>query len=379
MLSSVSSKKVGYYLCIMICFLFPRAGEPAEKSLSTQVSMIQEAEDYLSIKPEHSWQLLLEMGDYNQLPHKQQLRFFLTKYRVARALKKTTEMEDALREVSRFQGHTFFDEKKVTILSSLGLFFRAKLKYQAAMASYLCALDYADKPRQHLSLINSIAVITRQLGQLDLSELIYRRAIPLADSLDLHTNSASLRNNLGTVLMDKEKFDRATDYFYQAFEISQNNLRRKSYLLNGLNLMFSSLMSGELSYFRRLDDPLRRLLVSHPEDDFSNAYYLWISALYKVKTSGIISEEEKKQLELSLQHVTNPKLNQLLVKHIAPLAGLKIEPKHELANTHLESLTIKEQEGWFELFPLCEWDKLRVVAPQDITEFLSPFFSIDNK
>lgn len=366
----------GYLLSIAF-FLFPSSGALAEKSFATEVSTIQEAEDYLSINPHYSWQLLSEMSEYNHLPIKQQLRLFLTKFRVAMTLKNTSDMEDALEEVARYQTHPLFHEKRVSTLSSLGLYFRFNYKYEAAKASYLCALGYVEKPKLPLSLINSVAIIARQRGQLDLAERIYRRTIPIADSENLTANRSSLRNNLGAVFMDRGNFNEATEYFYQALQISQKNLRRKSYLLNSLNLMFSSLVSGDFLYFQRLDEPVKRLLASHSEDDFSNAYYLWVSALYKIKTSGTLTDVEKNRLENVLHHVTNPKLTQLLVMHVAPQAGLQIELPPKPNKAYIDLKAIKSEEYWFNLFPQCEWEKLQEIMPGGIWEYLSPFYSIE--
>jgi len=135
------------------------------------------------------------------------------------------------------------------IHASLGLSYMQQGKNDVAMAKLKRALEFEpDLPEAH----HYIAVLYERLGQLDLAEQHYQRA------LRLDAQNASLQNNYGTFLCNQSRFADSEKHFLAALKDPLYKNPDETYE----NLGLCALRTGEQS---KADGYLRKALQINPK------------------------------------------------------------------------------------------------------------------
>jgi len=304
------------------------------------IALLQEAEDYLKVKPSKSIQLLKQIKNLSQQSSTFVIRWHIIKIRAAVSTNQLIEIQQSLAQIYTLKKHPYFIQKLPTILSAAGIYLRRSGYYAEAEIATICALKFSTSDRQRLSLTNSLALISRQLDQYRKAERLYKEATVLANKLNNKQMLATIANNRGAMALDLNKFEQAEKYFRQSLAGYQAVSKRSGNITAGLNLLFVFLLQNELLNYQRLFTPINKLTNAFPNKS-KQALLLWLHWTYKSMAGDIITQEVKNSLHIAFNQIESVKLKLLVKKHLA--ARLLIELKLPVKN-RLEPLN----QAWIE-------------------------------
>jgi len=286
-------------------------------------ALLQEAEDYLKVKPSKSIQLLNQIQDLAKQSSKFTIRWHIIKIKAAVSTNHLTEIQQSLAQIYILKKHPYFIKNLPTILSAAGIYLRRSGFYAEAELATICALQYSTSDKQRLSLINSLALISRQLGQHTEAERLYVKATALAKKLNSKQMLATIANNRGAMALDLNKLEQAERYFRHALAGYQAVSKRSGNITVGLNLLFVFLLQNDLLNYQRLYSPINKLTKAFPNKS-KHALLLWIHWTYKVMIGEALTENTKNSLIIAFNEIESVKLKSLVKRHLAVRLSINV-------------------------------------------------------
>ncbi|MDK1288156.1 tetratricopeptide repeat protein [Pseudoalteromonas umbrosa] len=337
---------IGQVVIIAIGLLFSSILN-ASPSIEQQMEMLQEAEDYLTVKPSQSLRILALSSDVEKLPLGLQIRWHVLRVRASVPTNQLMLLEQSLKALFAFSAHPYFEDKLPSILSALGIWLRRKGHLQEADISLQCALQYAQNESQRLTLINSRALVARHMGKYPDAISLYQEAALLAQQQHNASMMATINNNLGAIALDLANYDEADVYFRAALAGYQRIDKRSGHITAGTNLLFLFLLKGEMLNYQRLYSPIKALTDGFPNQS-KKALLTWINTAHLVKQGGHISGQARQNLQVAYTQLESHQVKLLVVTHLVPIVQVTLPALPTRKSTPFLA-------PWFKKVQDCRW------------------------
>ncbi|KZN45016.1 tetratricopeptide repeat protein [Pseudoalteromonas luteoviolacea] len=319
----------------------------ARPSIEQQMDMLQEAQDYLTVKPSQSLHILASISDVEALPLGLQIRWHVLRVRASVPTNQLVQLEQSLQALFALSTHSYFKDNLPSVLSALGIWLRRKGYLQEADISLQCALKYAKNASQQLTLINSRALVARHMGKYPDAISLYKEAALLAKKQRNISMMATIDNNLGAIALDLANYDEADVYFRAALAGYQRIDKRSGHITAGTNLLFLFILKDEILNYQRLYSPIKALTDGFPNQS-KKALLTWIHAAYIVKQGGHMSDQARQNLQTAYSQLESHQVKLLVGMYLAPIVKVTLPP---LPTRKLTLFTAP----WFKQVQDCRW------------------------
>ncbi|AOT06900.1 hypothetical protein [Pseudoalteromonas luteoviolacea] len=308
---------------------------------------LKEAEDYLRVDPSRSLKLLHDIPKLHSLTDVQQLRWHIAAMRASVPTGDMKQLIDSLEVIFHHQKHPYFMDKLVSITSATGIWLRKNHYIHDAQTSLECSYKHAINDRQKLTITNSLALLARQLDELEKAKALYAKAKQLARIADRKNLLAIIENNQGMIALEEGNIGQAELHFRAALAGYQNIDKRSGQISAGVNLLFVFVIQQQWVNFQRLYSPTETLALAFP-NTAKQALLLWLNTRFKHMHGEPLTRGEKAQLIEAFEQLDDDRIRALVSSHLT--AGMDIsipiksKPKAKRFN-----------RPWFEKVTRCDW------------------------
>ncbi|MBQ4850289.1 tetratricopeptide repeat protein [Pseudoalteromonas sp. MMG012] len=306
-----------FFIIVFLLTMFVNASQSGIDSL------LDEAEDYLVVKPSRTLTLLNQVNNLASYTDNTQIRWHLLKLRASVSTNRLVEMDSSIEQLQSYQHSAYFKDNLVTIFSAIGIWFRRSGFPQYANASLSCALTYAKNPKQRLALINSKALVARYLKKYRRAEVLYEQATSIATKHNNKIKLATIANNLGVIALDKKEYERAEHYFRRALKGHQNNDNRAGNVTAGLNLLFLFTLQNQVVNYQRLYEPIAALTNAFP-NKAKQALLFWIRTMHNAKGQPVTDNRLKVRLANEFSMLESRRVKQLVKFYFAEKLAVEV-------------------------------------------------------
>lgn len=307
----------------IMCFLaffshFCCAQRSDTQSTERVFTILQEAEDHLSVLPEKSYALLKNNASLtDQLDSEQLTRWYLAQMNASASLVDNDSLNDVLTNLAALNNTAYFSDNFARIINNLGAWFRREGYLEEARKSFLCALDTELTLNAKTRALMNIAVVERNLNHtetaLELNQLAHKLALENGSEDWL----AIIENNMGVLMYARQEYAQAEIHFTTAMDINQRLVRRSGEILSGLNLLLSFYQQKKDDMFMRLYPRFERMLLRDP-DTVRSAYLKLMHIAFQLRRGEIklvdaqpVAQQEYEQVkDRSLQAFLFPILTE---------------------------------------------------------------------
>ena len=337
-------------LTILALLVFPiHASDAISKDRLT--SMLAEAEDYLSVKPSKSLEILSRPNDLSLLSESQFFRWHITSIRASLSLNNLSIMENSIKALITHKSATEFEHRIVPILSSIGIWLRKSGYLKQAKLTLVCALKHNQIEGNKVKLLTSIAIVSRHLNQNEYAINTYNIAKSIAKNENISSSLATIENNLGVLALENDEVTNAEQHFRSALAQHQKNSNRSGNIISGINLLQAFLIQNKQLDYQRLSPSITRLTKAFPNASRQGTLF-WLNTVFELRQGVKLTDRVKAQLVKSFNNISDQKLQFSLNKHFADELNISINLANETSQESLPPL-------WLNQITQCDWKKLK--------------------
>jgi tetratricopeptide (TPR) repeat protein len=310
-------------------------------------AQLDEAEAYLTVNPAQTLKILHAIKDLASTPQEQQMRWYLLQLRAAVPTNQIDTLYPSLEFLFSRTESEFFTQNSTSILSGLGIWLRRNDYFSDAQTALQCASDATKEPQLKLMLLNSLALVSRQIGDYKHALTIYSSAIGLAEEKGYTNVSAMFHNNMGLLALEQGDFAFAKTQLRQSLEQYQSIDKRAGVISASINLLYVALMQNDLVDFERLHDRTQALTDAFPSKT-KKALLFWLKTRYDQLNQIPISEQQKVRLLLAYSELADDKVRLSVHKYLAPELNVTTQIP---VTPPVKSFTAP----WFSQVKVCKW------------------------
>ncbi|SFD12809.1 tetratricopeptide repeat protein [Pseudoalteromonas denitrificans] len=332
---------------ILLIFITSSFTSQASPSHNKAIELLQEAEDYLRVKPSHTLKLLKQIKNLSKQPDKVIIRWHIIRARASISTNNLSIIEASLEQVMMFQNHPYFIQQLPTILRTSGIWLRKSGYFEQADSLFNCALQLTKNLQIRLYIKNSQGLVARHLGHYVKAKHLFLEAKRLSTKLGSQKFSATAENNLGSVAIDLGKLAEAEQHYRTALVGYQKTAKRSGNVTAGINLLFVFLLQDQLLNYQRLYPPIKTLSEAFPNKS-KQAFLFWINWAFKAKMGEKINEETREKLQDSFIKLESRQVQSLIKKYLAqPLSiNLVLPPQPPLKQLNFPWLSDIQKCKW---------------------------------
>lgn len=310
-------------------------------------AQLDEAEAYLTVNPAQTLKILHAIKDLASTPQEQQMRWYLLQLRAAVPTNQIDTLYPSLEFLFSRTESEFFTQNSTSILSGLGIWLRRNDYFADAQTALQCASDTTKEPQLKLTLLNSLALVSRQIDDYKQAHTIYSEAIRLAEEKGYTNVSAMIHNNMGLLALEQGDFSFAKVQLRQSLEQYHSIDKRSGIISASINLLYVALMQNDLIDFERLYDRTQALTEAFP-NQAKKALLYWLKTRYDQLNQIPISDQQKVRLLQAYSELADDKVRLSIHKYLAP----KMNITTQIPDTPpVESFTAP----WFSQVKACKW------------------------
>lgn len=314
------------------------------------IEILSEAEDYISVKPSKTIELLTQKGDLTSLSTPEKIRWHIAIIRASVPTNNPIIFEQSLEQVLKFKKHQFFDEKLYTILSGIGIWLRKHHHYAEAKVCLMCALEHTNDPRIKAILMNSLALLLWDMGDTDAAKNTLIKAKDIALERKLTSNLAMLENNLGLLAFEQDNLNEAEARFRSAYALSQSISKRATRISSGVNLLYIFYVKGETLNYQRLLPTMIRLTDAFPNKE-KKANVLLLNSAFKVDNGAVITPKQELELKMAYSHIISRKQQMVIVKYLSEKLSINFQVAAKAPPSPYD-------KDWLAGITQCDWPRL---------------------
>lgn len=307
-------------------------------------NQLNEAEDYLTVNPAQSLALLDAVGPLQQ-PLELSLRWHLLLMRAAVPTDQLERILPALDVVFRYKDTPEFQRHLTSIASAAGIWLRRNNYLEQSRVSLQCAQKYASRMKQRITLLNSIGLLNRQLGDRPAAVDAFNQALTLAKHSSNTKVMAMVENNLGLLALDNDDYATAEAHFRNSLMHYQAISQRSGQISAALNLMLVSLLQNDTEQYQRLYGPTAALTANFP-NQAKQALLYWLQWFAK-QQQATPTADEKKQLLHAFSQQDDRTIMRLMQQQ---LAAFSLKVTLPSANVGLAF-----DRPWYNDLKSCDW------------------------
>lgn len=309
--------------------------------------ILDEAEDYLIVKPSRSLTLLNNISDLSSNTDNIIMRWHILALRASVSTNQLGDMDHSIKQLLIYKHSSYFKDNLVTIYSAIGIWLRRSGYPHYANISLHCALTFAKNPRHRLALLNSKALVARDLKQYKHAQSLYAKATLIASKHDNRIKLATIDNNLGAIALDKKQYNLAEKYFKSALTGHQNEDNRSGHITAGLNLLFLYSLQNKTFDYHRLYDPISSLTNAFPSSA-KRALLFWIHTTYNAKGGIVTDNRLYKRLKNEFDQLESRRVKQLVKVYLADQLNVAVSLPTKSKPRTINLNNIKSM-------PFCNW------------------------
>ncbi|AOT10420.1 tetratricopeptide repeat protein [Pseudoalteromonas luteoviolacea] len=160
---------------------------------------------------------------------------------------------------------------ELDIATAVAIYHRRINDYEYAETLNECAISYAADPKEFARVANNMAVVYRHNGQPKKAQNILKESLMLAEDREVIAN---IKNNLGNIYFDQEKYRHAQLMYIRAFRF-HSEVGQAGYAAGtGLNLLNTQIFLGDWPSFERYQASVA-LEVKHSGQNIFRLFYMW--------------------------------------------------------------------------------------------------------
>lgn len=298
--------------------------------------VLHEAMDYAVVLPEKTLSILDDnLLRLNFLDENQKAEWYATRINASVRTSDLDVLKASIIAMLEFEQSKFYQHNKQTIINGLGVWFRRSGFLQQAKVAYQCNLQFLDNNSIKVTSLLNLAIVERNLGNLDTALELNHQALDLSKKLELGNSIASINNNLGVFALVSEDYDRAEKYFSTALNMNGKLMRRSGEILSGINLLHTFLRQNRPVMFERLYGRIQYMLERFPNRTRS-AYLNLVSYANDYKQNKILLADVKPMIfgqyriieDKGIQHLLEPIMSEL---------GISVDEFHQSESNYFNS------------------------------------------
>lgn len=331
------------FVIVVSAYCLPARAQEDAASIRKQ---LKEAEDYLTVNPAQSLALLDALGPLQQ--PELSLRWHLLQMRAAVPTDQLERILPSLDAIFRYKEHPEFQRQLTSIASAAGIWFRRNNYLAQSRVSLQCAQKYASRIKQRITLLNSIGLLNRQLGDNAGAFDMFNQAMTLAKHSSNTKVMAMVENNLGLLALDQDDYATAAPHFRSALMHYQAISQRSGQISSALNLMLVSLLQNDTEQYQRLYGPTAALTANFPNQSKQALLYWlqWFANQQHAKPTA----DDKKQLLHAFSQQDDSTIMRLMQQQLTTF-DLKV-------TLPPASPTLAFERPWFNELKTCDWPVL---------------------
>lgn len=282
------------------------------------IEVLHEAIDHSDVLPEKTLSLLDKHEQYlEHLNENQQAQWFSTVMIASIKTSNLQSLEESIFALEEFKQNQYVEENKQTIINGIGVWYLRKGLLNQAKQAYQCNLTSSINEKSQIRSLLNLAVVERNLGNIDSAYRLNKRALMMSNKLELEHSIAIINNNLGILALTKKNYHKAQVYFTNAMNMNDRLMRRSGEILAGINLLHLFVRQNAPLMFERLFSRVKLMLEPFPKDT-RHAYLDIIQTvhLYQVgnisydQANSLISEQHKNIEDVGIKRFLEPLLEQ---------------------------------------------------------------------
>ena len=329
-------------LLLIACLLY----KPVQAKEHVVADILREAEDYINVKPSHSYALLSQSLDLTPLNDVQRIRWYIAKVRSSVAINQLQNIEQDITQLLSYKQHDYFQEHIIETLNAMSIYLRRQGYWTQAKYSYECALKSNPSRDQKIGLLINLAVLARYLEDDFLSKKAYQQALEIAIKTKDIRAVATINNNLGSLALDKGNIDEAERHYRLALAGYQSTDIRTGNITAGTNLLLIFVIQKNTLNFQRLIEPISSFIDNFP-DQSRKALLFWVVSADKVNQGQAIDEKTKTELKTAFYQLQGSKLQEVVNIYLAPMFKIELTIPSEINKKDLPT------KPWFEQLNQC--------------------------
>lgn len=352
-------------LVISIIFTFSACSIHASESRKSLEESLYQAEGFLSVAPERSYEILTKESVIDALRENDQLRWHMALSRASRSQRDYKQMQNSL-ELALGMSHTAdFQKELPTLLDTIGVLLRNKGNVEGAKLCYLCALKYPTSNQDKISILGNYSIALIHENDFVAAQKVITVAKNLALGLPNKVQIAKLENGLGVIAFELEDFAAAITHLKASFQIHQEVSKRDSIIIVGINLLLTAVMINDNKLYERLHPTISRL-VNNSQSKAIEASLFWVDSAFQKRQNVVIDEQWKNQLQSSFQNLANDRIKALYKEHLATKLGVTINFDMPTKAT----IVNQELPDFLKNFEQCDWEYLQTLPEKTIESML---------
>lgn len=341
------------YNLFIICFtllLFHPSARAETSSNSKLLSILDEAEDYILVKPSRTIELLTNFSDISSLSNKNIIKWHITVIRASVSTNNLNKLKDAINKVIKFSEDPYFQERLNTILSGIGIWFRKSGDFEAAKQCFKCALAQTIEDKIRVKLLINLGLVYRHVGDKSQAHYIYTEAQTLAKKLKYKTMLATTENNLGVIALEQNNLSLAERHFRKALSTYQALSKRSGIIISSINLLTTFYLQNEEINYHRLFSSVSRQTNTFP-DKTKKAYLYVVNTAFNAKFVNKEAPINSKKLHKAFVNLQSRKLQAFLKSKLPNILNEQfIVPKFKNESV--------DERTWLTNISQCQWNDL---------------------
>ncbi|MCG7547578.1 tetratricopeptide repeat protein [Pseudoalteromonas sp. Of7M-16] len=184
---------------------------------------------------------------------------------------------------------TAIEGAELDVATAVAIYHRRIHDYSYAERLNECAISYAVDPKEFSRVANNMAVVYRYSGQPQKAANILKESLMLAEDREVIAN---IKNNLGNIYFDQEKYRHAQLMYIRAFRF-HSEMGQSAYAAGtGLNLLNTQIFLGDWNSFTRFRSSVA-LEVEQSGQPAFKLFFMWQNYLYEYINSGVDLTSER--------------------------------------------------------------------------------------
>ncbi|MEN3157055.1 tetratricopeptide repeat protein [Alkalimonas sp. NCh-2] len=311
---------------------------------------LHEAEAYLTVQPARTISLLDNMPAPDKLPLNLAIQRNILLLRAAVPTNDMDRLLQVLDALFEHQQHADFQQELTAITSALGIWLRRNNYLHDAQISLSCSYRHSKTERQRLTLTNSMALVARQLNDIDHAKTLFEEARRMALQSGQMNIAAMTENNLGLLALHEGNLAAAEPHFRAALAQYQAMDHRAGKISAGINLLFYFVLQHDVTNFQRLYPPTSTLTTNFP-NEAKQALLLWLHQRYLQLQGHAIDLQTKQQLSDAFEQLEDNHVKILIQRYLAGELGVDVHADPIINNQGFN-------RPWFNSVVACNWPTL---------------------
>lgn len=330
------------------CSLWVSA-EPSASDKPKLEQVIEEAWDYIQVKPQFSLSLLAQhSSSLKQAPEYYKFLYYRVGFWASAYLydtEKTAYFATAMAQTKPFPER---EQHLSELLYSLSTWYRRSQQYAQSIDVGRCAISQAKTAPALMRVAISTGNALMLRGEYKEAEQVFNIGLKISEEQRLRISNSVIRNSLAVMHLLDNNNDKAKLHLLAALKVNEALARANGTAINLINLMLVFYHQQDWISFERILNRANRASKSLASEDI-NHYFFWLKTAYEIQTQQPMTPYQATELLERHSKIREPSILLLL----APIVNdLKLNVTANSSPVQAVTIDFKR------LFPMCQQNQL---------------------